>query len=114
MKKFCYGKIEKVRFVEELELYKIVQDHNFSETHKNLVKTWLFGAKMEFRDKTQPDERWIFLTSFYTFPKNVFLNNFVELELFYKTHFSDFAGTKFFSSTLTIFHFRFSTQTAEF
>ena len=53
-----------------------------------------------------------FLPSFYALPKNVVKDKFVEIELLYKMHFFDFAGTKFFSSTLTIFHFRFNTQTA--
>ena len=38
------------------------------------------------------------------------MNKFVARELPDKTHFSDFAGTKFFSLTLTIFRFRFNTQ----
>ena len=35
-KKFCSDKIGKVRFVEELEFYKIVQDHIF----RKRIKTW--------------------------------------------------------------------------
>ena len=49
-------KIEKVSCRRARALQNCSRPH-FSETHKNLVKTWIFGAKMEFRDKTQPDER---------------------------------------------------------
>ena len=55
-------------------------------------------------------EKTHFWTSFSAFPKKVVMNKFVARELPGKTHFSDFAGTKFFSLTLTIFRFRFNKQ----
>ena len=41
-KKFCSGQIGKVRFVEELELYKIVQDHIFRKCIKTSQKNSSF------------------------------------------------------------------------
>jgi len=75
------------------------------------------GGKSSLTDRqnllTDPDSgtrKNSFLTSFYAFPKNVVMYKIVARELPDKTHFSDFEKTKFFSSTLTIFHFRFNTQ----
>jgi len=61
-KKFCSGKIGKVRFVEELELYKIVQDHIFRKCIKTgqknssfirlgFVPEFIFAPKMNFFTK---------------------------------------------------------------
>ena len=69
---------------------------HFSEMHKNWSKKFIFHQVGFCPWIPSLLQRSTFLPSFYAFPKNVVLNNFVELELFYKTHFSDFELKNFF------------------
>ena len=55
-----------------------------------------------------------FWTSFSAFPKKVVKYKIVAREFPYKTGFKNFSGSKIFSTTLTIFRFRFNTQSSYF
>jgi len=110
MKKILFRQNRKSAFCRRARALQNCSRPHFSEMHKNWSKKFIFHQVGFCPWIPSLLQRSTFLPSFYAFPKNVVLDNFVELELFYKTHFSDFAGTKSFSSTLTILHFRFNTK----